>query len=99
MKPLLIATAIALLGAGAASAEKAVSIPKNLDDPATAAAYTTELQHAVMSVCRQAATPVIGLNYFRYQSCLKTTGAALAKSEPTGLFAQKLGLKTTLASR
>lgn len=100
MKVLLpVILAAGLIGSGAAFAEKSVKIPTDLNDARQVALYTAALKRAVKAECQRDATPVIGLNYYRYMACIKDTTAWLARAEPTGLFAAKEGLTTTLASR
>lgn len=94
-----LALAAALLGSGAAFADRAVKIPADLGDPAQAAAYTKALNRAVRIECARAATPVIGVNYYSYAACVKATKVAVAKSDPTGLYASATGLTRTLASK
>lgn len=96
---MLLAAALAAFACSPAFAEKrvTVSVPSDLSNPAVARAYTNALMHAAVTVCTKETAPVIGLNYYAYKACLKATRRNIAASEPTGLLAARLGLRTSLA--
>lgn len=99
LKSLVIA-AISLTAAVAHADPVRVATPKGPVTVASASAYVNELDAAVQRVCRRAASPIIGTNYYLYMDCLKRTRADVAKKDPTGLYAlrgQTAG--TALASR
>ncbi len=101
MKTLAILALAAIASAGAASAhEVKVSLPRDPASAEQAAAYVANLERAVVSVCARAAAPVIGSNYFAFQSCLKATRADVIKKDPTGLYAsRKSPAGTAIAAR
>jgi hypothetical protein len=75
--------------AGAAHADPVtVLTPKDPASKEQAATYVAELDRAVTKVCADEAAPIFGNNYYRYLSCLKSTRAQVAKSDPTGLYAK-----------
>lgn len=98
MKKHLI-TSLVLAGVGAtalppAIAEKTsieVSVPADLSDAATAQAYKAELTGAIRDVCRKAAAPVIGINYYTMMKCIERTTQQVAAEEPTGILAASIG--------
>lgn len=96
MKALIIAALSFAAAAPALAEDLAVKLPSS-QEPAVAAAYTDQLMHATTVVCSRATSPRIGLNYYRFQDCLKQTRAATAQKDPTGLLAQRLGLSSSLA--
>jgi uncharacterized GH25 family protein len=79
--------AAALLPA-AAFADTTVLTPKNLTSKEEVAAYVGQLDAAVKRECYRATGPVIGVAVYAYQACIKDTRAAVAKKEPTGLYAK-----------
>ena len=73
----------------AAFADTTVSTPKNLTSKEEVAAYVGKLEAAVKRECSRATGPVIGVAYYAYMACIAETRAAVAKSEPTGLYAKR----------
>jgi hypothetical protein len=83
----IFAATAAIATAGSAWADKSISVATP-QDPASkeqAATYLAELDHAAKKVCVAATGPVIGVNFYNYQACLKATRADIAKKDPTGL--------------
>jgi len=99
MKRIILSLTGALSLAGAAFADTTtVSIPANVQTPEGAVAYTTALDRAVARVCRNAFSPLIGINYYSYRTCLAKTRAETARQEPTGLYAARFSKpRTSLA--
>lgn len=90
MKRIVISAAIAMSAASAAYADPiTVMTPKASATAADKAAYVAQLDTAVKEVCEDAAKPLIGLNYFIYQSCVKQTRLEVAQKDPTGLYAAR----------
>ena len=87
MKRTAIFAAIVLSAAVAHADPVTVEAPKAPVSAAQADAYVAKLDRAVKEVCYEAATPVVGLNYYIYLGCLKKTRADVAKKDPTGLYA------------
>jgi len=65
-----------------------------------AVTYVAKLDAAVKRVCARAATPLIGTNVYVYQKCIKATRADVEKKDPTGLYATRDSVASTvLAAR
>jgi hypothetical protein len=97
MKTFLIsaATLLAVGGAGAAWANPPPDIvptPADPSSPSEARAYTNALTDAIDRQCRSANNPTIGLNLLRFESCRDSERDHIAATEPTGLFASRLGI-------
>jgi hypothetical protein len=101
MKYAILPIAAALLAGSAFAEEAVVKVPADITDPAVAAAYTAELLGAIKKVCYRESAPVIGSSYYIYLACVKDTRAEVAKREPTGLLAERLGRDSavTLAAK
>jgi hypothetical protein len=89
MKRIIISAAIAMSATAAYAEPVTVMAPKAGATAEESAAYVAKLEKAVKQVCQAAASPVIGLNYYTYMSCLKQTRADVGRQDPTGLFAQR----------
>lgn len=100
MKRFIISIVIAGSLAGAAHADIVVKTPLAPVSQEEAATYVAELDAAVRRVCTKAASPVIGPNFYIYQSCLRATRADVEKKDPTGLYASRDSIRSTvLAAR
>jgi xanthosine utilization system XapX-like protein len=100
MKRLIISTIAAGLLAGVAHADIEVRTPKEPVSKEEAVAYVAELDTAVRRVCAKAASPIVGPNFYIYQACLKATRADVEKKDPTGLYASRDSVASTvLAAR
>jgi hypothetical protein len=103
MKRFIIAAAATVCITSAAYAETTVevAVPANISDKAVADKYVSDVLAAVNKVCRRAASPVIGGNYYRYRACVEDTKAQIASEEPTGLLSAKAGEEraVTVAAR
>lgn len=92
--------AILGLSAGAAYADPVtVLAPKASASAEEKTAYVIKLDRAVKEVCYKAATPVVGLNYYTYLSCLKQTREEVGKTEPTGLYASRDSAGAAIAAK
>lgn len=91
------AAAVAALPA-AAFADTTVSTPKNLTSKEEVAAYISKLEIAVKRECHKAAGPVIGAGYYAYLACIEETRAAVARKDPTGLYAKRDSLDGILVA-
>jgi hypothetical protein len=90
MKRIILSLTGAMTLAGAAFADTTtVSIPANVQTREGATAYTSALDKAVARVCRNEFSPIIGINYYNYRTCLAKTRAEIARQEPTGLYATR----------
>jgi hypothetical protein len=97
MKTFLISAATLLAFGGAASAwanppPAVVSVPADPSSPSEARAYTDALTQAIERQCRLENNPVFGLNELHYESCIQSERDHIAATEPTGLFASRLGI-------
>lgn len=100
MKRFVISAATAASLVGFAHADVTVMTPKPPVTQDEADAYVAKLDAAVRRVCLQEFSPVIGVNYYLYGKCLKSTAADVAKKDPTGLFAARQPAESTvLAAR
>ena len=103
MKRLIVAAAsvACLTSAAYAEPQVEVAVPANLSDKTVAAQYVSDVMAAVNKVCRRAAAPIVGANYYRFRACVEHTKATVAAQEPTGLLADRLGVTpaVTVASR
>lgn len=94
MKRFIALTAFAAaLGAPALAQSVTVQVPKDLTNKQEVAAYKAQLDSAVAKVCRRAASPIVGLNYYVYQDCIQSKWDEVAALDPTGILAQ--GKSTT----
>lgn len=87
MKRIAISTVIALSAAAAHAEPVSIETPKAPVSAEAAEAYVAKLDRAVKRVCREAAGPVVGLNFYAYLACVKDTRADVARQDPTGLYA------------
>jgi hypothetical protein len=100
MKRLIISIMAASSLVAAAHADITVMTPKEPVTKEKAAAYVAELDSAVRRVCAQAASPIVGPNFYAYQACLRATRADVEKKDPTGLYASRESkTSTVLAAR
>ena len=100
MKRLVISVAAAASLTGLAHADVTVLTPKQPVSKEEAEAYVTKLDEAVKHVCVKAYSPIIGLNFYLYQECLKATRADVEKKDPTGIYASReLRDSTVFAAR
>jgi hypothetical protein len=100
MKRLIISAIAAGSLGGVAHADITVMAPKQPVTQEAADAYVAELDTAVKRVCLKTNSPIIGSNYFGYLGCLKATRADVAKKDPTGIFASRQPIDSTvLATR
>lgn len=98
MKRIVILTAVAM-SAGVAYADPiTVMTPKAGASVEEKAAYVVKLDAAVKEVCEDLAAPLVGLNYFAYQTCLKQTRVDVAKQDPTGLYAARESVGGTVVA-
>ncbi len=99
MKRIIISAAL-VLSAGAAHADPiTVMAPRPGASAEEKAAYVIKLEHAVKEVCNEAASPVIGVNYYAYMECLKATRIEVARKDPTGLYATRDSGGTVVAAK
>jgi hypothetical protein len=96
MKRLIISTIATGLLAGAAHADIEVKTPKAPVSTEEAAAYVAELDTAVRRVCAKAVSPIVGPNFYFYQACLRATRADVEKKDPTGLYASRDSVASTV---
>lgn len=87
MKRIAISAVIALTAAAAHAEPVAVETPRAPVSAEAADAYVAKLERAVKRVCREAAAPMVGINFYTYLACVKDTRAQVAKQDPTGLYA------------
>lgn len=78
-----------------------LATPAALADPVTveapvgsiseeaARAYVVKLDTAVKDVCYAEAGPIVGIGYYSYLKCVKDTRVAVARQDPTGLYAKR----------
>ena len=100
MKRFIISCTVAGLLAGAAHADVVVKTPPEPVSQKEAAMYVAELDDAVRRVCTKMASPIIGHNFYIYQACLRATRADVEKKDPTGLYASRESIRSTvLAAR
>jgi hypothetical protein len=97
MKTIVISVAVAFTLGGAAAAwadppSETVQVPTDLSSASQARAYTNALRDAIDRECRLANNPVIGFNEVHYEGCRESERAQIAATEPTGLFAARLGV-------
>jgi hypothetical protein len=97
MKTFLISAAtLAALGGGAAAwadpPSEIVPTPANPSSHAESRAYTDALMDAIDHTCRRATNPTVGFNLLRFESCRESERDHIAATEPTGLFAARLGI-------
>jgi len=99
MKRIVISAVIAMSAAAAAHADPiTVMTPKAGASFEEKAAYVVKLDAAVKEVCADLARPLIGLNYFGYQACVKQTRQDVAKQDPTGLYAARESIGGTIVA-
>lgn len=89
MKRFAIIAVIALSAAGAHADPVTVEAPAAPISEAAAQAYVAKLEKAIKDVCLDEAGPIVGVGYFTYRECVKATRAAVAKQDPTGLYAKR----------
>jgi UrcA family protein len=95
MKRFIALTAFAAAVAAPALAQSVtVEVPKDLTNKQEVAAYKAKLDSAVAKVCRRAASPIVGLNYYVYQDCIQSKWDEVAALDPTGVVAQGKTSKT-----
>jgi hypothetical protein len=94
MKRALLALAPLAFAVSAHADPVEVSVPADTSSQAAATAYTDALLSAVDKVCREETGPRLGVGYWTYLACKKATTEQVAFTEPTGLLAARLGLKT-----
>lgn len=95
-----VISAVLALSAGAAHADPVtVLAPAPGASTAEKAAYVVKLDKAVKEVCYEAASPVVGVNYYAYLACLKQTREEVGKTEPTGLYASRDSGGTVIAAK
>jgi hypothetical protein len=90
-----VSIAFTLGGPAAAWADpppEVVSTPADPSSPSQARAYTDALMDAIDRECRLTNNPAVGLNMLRYESCRESERDHIAATEPTGLFASRLGI-------
>ncbi len=101
MKRFVISAVAALTFAAAAHADGiTVMTPAAPASNEQAVTYVAKLDAAVKRVCARATTPLIGTNVYVYQECIKATRADVEKKDPTGLYASRDSVASTvLAAR
>lgn len=97
MKRLVISAIAALSITAAAHAEGiTVMTPNAPVSKEQAVAYAAKLDAAVKRVCAKASTPIIGPNVYLYQECVKATRIDVEKKDPTGLYASRDSVASTV---
>ncbi len=99
MKRIVISALVSAFVCGSALADTKsieVPVPTNIEDAEVAQAYTTALLKAISSVCQRETSPTIGVALYTYRTCIADTRLAIAKTEPTGLLAARLGTDTSI---
>jgi len=98
MKTFMILASSAIALTAVAHADPvSVKTPKSAA-PAESAIYVADLEKAVKRVCQDETAPLLGLNFYTYQSCLKATRKEVAKKDPTGLYARRDSLGGTVVA-
>src|SRR3546814_301423 len=84
----IFAVTAAIATAGSAWADTSISVltPKDPTSKEQAAAYIADLDQAVRRVCAKTNSPIVGVNFYTYQACVKQTRIATAQKDPTGLY-------------
>lgn len=89
MKYIAFFAAIVLAAPAALADPITVEAPAGPRSEEAARAYVVKLDAAVKEVCYAEAGPVVGIGYYSYLNCVKDTRAAVAKQDPTGLYAKR----------
>ena len=99
MKKVLVSLALLAAAPCVANAEPlsiAVQVPADLESAEASGAYTDALMSAVVKVCRDASDIGGIAERWTYSACVQQTRVAVAKEDPTGLLADRLGLSEPL---